>query len=326
VKLPHRRQFLHLTAGAAAMPTLSRIAWAQAYPTRPVHLLVGFAPAGAADITARLIGQWLSERLGQQFVIENRPGAGGNFATEAVVKAEPNGYALLLTTTNDAWNATLYGNLKFNYIRDIVPVASVSRGMGVLVAHPSVPARSVPELIAYAKANPGKLTIASAGIGSGQHMCWELFRSMTGVDMLHVPYRGAGPALTDLVGGQVQAYFGALISTIQYITDGKLRALAVTGSTRADVLPDIPTMGEIVTGYEASQWYGVGTPRNTPAEIVDKLNREINAGLADPMMKARFADLGAEVLAGSPADMGKLVAEETEKWGKVIKFAGIKAE
>jgi tripartite-type tricarboxylate transporter receptor subunit TctC len=289
-------------------------------------LIVGYAAAGASDITARLIGQWLSERLGQQFVIENRPGAGGNFATEAVAKAQPDGYTLLLTGSSDAWNATLYGNLKFNYIRDIVPVASVSRGMGVLVVHPSVPARSVPELIAYAKANPGKLTIASAGIGSGQHMYWELFRSMTGVDMLHVPYRGAGAALTDLVGGQVQAYFGALVSSIPYIEDGKLRALAVTGSTRADVLPDIPTVGEFVTGYEASIWWGVGTPRNTPTEIVGKLNRAINAGLADPMMKARFADLGAEVLAGSPADLGKLIAEETEMWGKVIRAANIKAQ
>jgi tripartite-type tricarboxylate transporter receptor subunit TctC len=304
---------------------MPRVAVAQAYPSRPVRLIVGFPPAGSGDITARVIGQWLSERFGQQFVIENRAGAGGNFATEAVVKAQPDGYALLLTGSNDTWNATLYGNLKFNYIRDIVPVASVSRGMDVLVVHPSVSARSVPELIAYAKANPGKLTIASAGIGSAQHMYWELFRSMSGVDMLHVPYRGAGAALTDLVGGQVQAYFGALLSSIQYIGDGKLRALAVTGSARADVLPDIPTVGEFVTGYEASIWFGVGAPRNTPAEIVDKLNREINAGLADPMMKARFA-VDAKVLPGSPADMRKLIAEETEKWGKVIKFAGIKAE
>jgi tripartite-type tricarboxylate transporter receptor subunit TctC len=291
-----------------------------------VRLIVGYAPAGSADITARLIGQWLSEQLGQQFVIENRPGAGGNFATEAVAKAQPDGYTLLLTASSDTWNATLYGNLKFNYIRDIVPVATVARGMSALVIHPSVPARSVPELIAYAKANPGKLTVASAGIGSGQYMCWELFRSMTGVDMLHVPYRGAGPALTDLVGGQVQAYFGALVSSIPYIRDGKLCALAVTGSTRADVLPDIPTVGEFVTGYEAVQWQGIGAPKNTSADIIDKLNKAINAGLADPMMKARFADLGAEVLAGSPADMRKLIAEDTEKWGKVIKFAGIKAD
>jgi tripartite-type tricarboxylate transporter receptor subunit TctC len=321
-----RRRFLRLAAGAAALPAVSRVAWAQAYPTRPVRLIVGFAAAGASDVMARLIGQWLSERLGQQFVIENRPGAGGNFATEAVAKAQPDGYTLLLSGPNDAWNPTLYGNLKFNYIRDIVPVASIARGMAVLVVHPSVPARSVPELIAYAKANPGKLTIASAGVGSAQHMYWELFRSMTGVDMLHIPYRGAGAALTDLVGGQVQAYFGALISSIQYVVDGKLRALAVTGSTRADVLPGIPTVGEFVTGYEASTWFGVGAPRNTPAEIVDKLNREINAGLADPMMKARFADLGAEVLAGSPDDFGKFIADETEKWGKVVQFAGIRAE
>jgi tripartite-type tricarboxylate transporter receptor subunit TctC len=321
-----RRKFLHLAAGAVAMPTLSRIAWSQAYPMRPVHLLVGFAPAGAADITARLIGQWLSERLGQQFVIENRPGAGGNFATEAVVKAEPNGYALLLTTTNDAWNATLYGNLKFNYIRDIVPVASVSRGMGVLVVHPSVPARSVSELIACAKANPGKLTIASAGVGSAQHMYWTLFRSMTGVDMLHVPYRGAGPALTDLLGGQVQAYFSAVISSIQYIRDGKLRPLAVTGSTRAEVLPDIPTVGEFVRGYEASIWLGVVAPKNTPVEIVDKLHNEINGGLVDAGLKMRFAELGDAVFASSPADFARLIAEDTEKWAKVIKFAGIKAD
>ena len=318
-----RREVIAGLGSAAAWPLAAR---AQTYPTRPVRLIVGFAPAGASDITARLIGQWLSERLGQQFVIENRPGAGGNFATEAVAKAQPDGYTLLLTGPSDAWNPTLYGNLKFNYIRDIVPVASVSRSMAVLVVHPSVPARSVPELIAYARANPGKLTIASAGIGSAQHMYWELFRSMSGVDMLHVPYRGAGAALTDLVGGQVHAYFGALISSIQYVGDGKLRALAVTGSTRADVLPDIPTVGEFVTGYEASTWFGVGAPRNTPAEIVDMLNREINAGLADPMMKARFADLGAEVLAGSPADFGKFIADETEKWGKVVRFAGIRAE
>src|SRR6516225_5020575 len=243
MKLP-RRTFLHLAAGTAALPAVSRFAWAQVYPTRPVHLLVGFAPAGASDITARLIGQWLSEQLGQQFVIENRPGAGGNFATEAVAKAQPDGYTLLLTGSSDAWNATLYGNLKFNYIRDVVPVASVSRGMGVLVVHPSVSANSVPEFIAYAKANPGKLTMASSGIGSAPHMYWELFRSMTGVNMLHVPYRGGGPALTDLLGGQVQASFSAVIASIQNIRDGKLRPLAVTGSTRLDVLPDIPTVGE----------------------------------------------------------------------------------
>jgi tripartite-type tricarboxylate transporter receptor subunit TctC len=321
-----RRQFLHLAAGAVAFPAVSRIARAQTYPTRPVRLIVGFPPGGASDITARLMGQWLSERLGQQFVIENRPGAGATLATETVAKAPPDGYTLLLTGSNDAWNATLYGNLKFNYIRDIAPVASVSRGMGVLVVHPSVPARSVPELIAYAKANPGKLTVASSGVGSAPHMFWELFRSTTGVDMLHVPYRGGGPALTDLLGGQVQVYFSTLISAIQYIRDGKLRALAVTGSTRADVLPDIPIVGEFVPGYEATGWLGVGAPKNTPAEIVDKLHNEINGGLADGGLKMRFVELGVAVFASSRADVAKLIADDTEKWAKVIKFAGIKAD
>jgi tripartite-type tricarboxylate transporter receptor subunit TctC len=321
-----RRQFLHLAAGAVAFPAVSRIARAQTYPTRPVRLIVGFPPGGASDITARLMGQWLSERLGQQFVIENRPGAGATLATETVAKAPPDGYTLLLTGSNDAWNATLYGNLKFNYIRDIAAVASVSRGMGVLVVHPSVPARSVPELIAYAKANPSKLTVASSGVGSAPHMFWELFRSTTGVDMLHVPYRGGGPALTDLLGGQVQVYFSTLISAIQYIRDGKLRALAVTGSTRADVLPDIPIVGEFVPGYEATGWLGVGAPKNTPAEIVDKLHNEINGGLADGGLKMRFAELGVAVFASSRADVAKLIADDTEKWAKVIKFAGIKAD
>jgi tripartite-type tricarboxylate transporter receptor subunit TctC len=325
MRLP-RRQFLHLAAGAVALPAVSRIARAQTYPVRPVHLIVGFPPAGSADITARLIGQWLSERLGQQFVIENRPGAGSNLATDAVAKAPPDGYTLLLTGSNDAWNATLYGVLKFNYIRDIVPVASVSRGMGVLVVHPSVPAKSVSELIAYAKDNPGKLTVASSGVGSAPHMYWELFRSMSGVEMLHVPYRGAGPALTDLLGGQVQTYFGTLISAIQYIRDGKLRALAVTGSTRADVLPDIPTVGEFVRGYEASIWLGVGAPKNTSMEIVDKLHKEINVGLADPGLKMRFAELGDAMFASSSADFAKLIAEDTEKWAKAIRAANIKAE
>ena len=319
-----RRQFLHLAAGAVAFPAVSRIARAQTYPTRPVRLIVGFPPGGASDITARLMGQWLSERLGQQFVIENRPGAGATLATETVAKAPPDGYTLLLTGANDAWNATLYGNLKFNYIRDIAAVASVSRGMGVLVVHPSVPARSVPELIAYAKANPSKLTVASSGVGSAPHMFWELFRSTTGVDMLHVPYRGGGPALTDLLGGQVQVYFSTLISAIQYIRDGKLRALAVTGSTRADVLPDIPIVGEFVPGYEATGWLGVGAPKNTPAEIVDKLHNEINGGLADGGLKMRFVELGVAVFASSRADVAKLIADDTEKWRKVIKFSGAK--
>jgi tripartite-type tricarboxylate transporter receptor subunit TctC len=325
MKLP-RRQFLHLAASAAALPAVSRHAWALDYPTRPVHILVGFPPAGSTDITARLIGQWLSMRLGQQFVIENRPGAGATLATEAVVRAPADGYTLLLTGSTDAWNATLYGNLRYNYIRDIVPIASISRGMGALVVHPSVPSKSVPEFIAYAKANPGKMTVASSGVGSGPHMYWELFRSMTGVNMVHVPYRGAGPALTDLLGGQVQAYFSTLISSIQYIRDGKLRPLAVTAATRADVLPDIPTVGEFVPGYEASTWFGVGVPKNTPADIADTLNKEINAGLADPGMKMRFAELGDAVFASSPADVAKLIAADTEKWGKVIRAAGIKPE
>jgi tripartite-type tricarboxylate transporter receptor subunit TctC len=320
-----RRQFLHLAAGAAALSFVSRPARAQAYPSRPVRLIVGFPPAGQADITARLIGQWLSERLGQQFVIESRPGAGSTLATEAVAKSPPDGYTLLLTGSTDAWNATLYGNLKINYIRDIVPVASVSRGMGVLVVHPSVPAKSVPELIAYTRANPGKLTVASSGVGSSPHMYWELFRSMTGVDMLHVPYRGGGPALIDLLGGQVQVYFGTLISAIQYIRDGKLRPLAVTGSTRAEVLPDIPTVGEFVRAYEATTWIGVGAPKNTPAEIVDKLHNEINEGLADGGLKMRFAELGDVVFASTRADFAKLIADDTEKWAKLIKSAGIKA-
>jgi tripartite-type tricarboxylate transporter receptor subunit TctC len=325
MKFPHRRQFLHLAAGGAALPAMPRFAWAQAYPTRPVHLVVGFPPAGSSDITARLIGQWLSEHLGQQFIIENRPGAGGNLATEAVAKAQPDGYTLLLTGSNDAWNATLYGNLKFNYIRDIVPVSSVSRGVDVLVVHPSVPARSVPELIAYAKANPARLTIASSGVGSGPHMYWELFRSMTGVDMLHVPYRGGGPALTDLLGGQVQVSFSAVIACIQYIRDGKLRPLGVTGSMRLGVFPDVPTVGEFVRGYEATTWFGVGAPKNTPVAIVDKLHDEINKGLADAGLKMRFAELGDAVFASSLPDVAALIAEDTEKWAKVIKSAGIKA-
>jgi tripartite-type tricarboxylate transporter receptor subunit TctC len=325
MKFP-RRQFLHLAAGAAALPIVSRIARAQTYPTRQVHILVGFPPAGSTDITARLIGQWLSMRLGQQFVIENRPGAGATLATEAVVRAPADGYTLLLTGSIDVWNMALYGNLRYNYFRDIVPVASISRGMGALVVHPSVPSKSVPELIAYAKANPGKMTVASSGVGSAPHIYWELFRSMTGVNMLHVPYRGAGPALTDLLGGQVQALFSTLISSIQYIKDGKLRPLAVTAATRAEVLPDIPTMGEFVPGYEASSWFGVGAPKNTPADIVDTLNKEINAGLADPAIAARLADLGGMSLSGSAADYGKFLADDVEKWRKVIRTADIKPE
>jgi len=325
MKLP-RRQFLHLALGAAALPTLSRVARAQAYPSRPVHLIVPFAAGGGTDITARLMGQWLSERLGQQFVIDNRPGGGTNIGTEAVVRAPADGYTLLLCGTPSAINATLYDKLNFNFIRDIAPVAGISRDPYVMVVNPSVPAESVPEFLAYAKANPGKLNMGSAGTGAGSHVAGALFKMMAGVDMVHVPYRGAGPALTDLIAGQVQVYFGTTVASIEYIRAGRLRALAVTTATRSDALPDVPTVGEFVPGYEASVWYGIGAPKNTPAEIVDKLNKEINAGLADPNIKARLADLGGTVLAGSPADFGRLVAEETEKWGKVIKFAGIKAD
>jgi tripartite-type tricarboxylate transporter receptor subunit TctC len=325
MKLP-RRQFLHLATGAAALPAAARLAMAQAYPARPVHIMVGFPPAGSTDITARLIGQWLSERIGQQFIIENRPGAGATLATEAVAKAAPDGHTLLLTGVNDAWNASLYGNLKYNYIRDIAPIASISRGMGVLVVHPSVPSHTIPELIAYAKANPGKMTVASAGVGSGPYMFWALFKGLTGVDMLHVPYRGAGPALTDLIGGQVHSFFSTLIASIQYIRDGKLRALAVTGATRADVLPDVPAIGEFVPGYEATTWFGMGAPKNTPPQIIDAVHNEISAGLADAGLKTRFADLGDAIFASSRADFAKLIVDDTAKWEKVIRAANIKAE
>ena len=325
MKLP-RRQFLHLAAGAAALPAVSRIARAQTYPTRPVRIVSGFPPGGSNDIYARLIARWLSERLGQQFFVDNRPGAGGNLGTDTVAKAAPDGFTLLLDTSADTWNATLYTNLKFNFIRDIEPVATISRGIGVLVVNPSVSVKSVPELIVYAKANSGKMTMASAGVGSAPHMYWELFKSMTGVDMLHVPYRGAGPALIDLLGGQVQVYFATLVSCIEYIKVGKLRALAVTGATRTDALPDIPTVGAFVPGYEASTWYGVGAPKGTSAAIIDKLNTEINAGLADPGMKMRIAEFGDTAFATSLGDLRKLVAEDTEKWGKVIKAAGIKPD
>jgi tripartite-type tricarboxylate transporter receptor subunit TctC len=324
MKLP-RRNFLHLAAGAAALPAVSRFAWAQAYPTRPVRIVVGFAPGGAFEIVARLIGQWLSERLGQPFVIENRPGGGSNIATEAVVRAPPDGYTLLMVSSANAINATLYDKLNFNFIRDIAPVAGVLRGPYVLVVNPSVPTKSVPEFIAYAKANPGKINMASSGNGTAPHLAGELFKMMTGVTLVHVPYRGAGPALADLVGGQVQVMFGS-IASIEYVRTGKLRALAVTTATRSEALPDLPTVGEFVPGYEASGLYGVGAPRNTPVAVIDKLNKEINAGLADPKLKARLADLGGAVLALSPTDFEKLIADETEKWGKVVKFTGIKAD
>jgi tripartite-type tricarboxylate transporter receptor subunit TctC len=325
MRLP-RRQFLHLAAGAAAMPALTRAAWAQTYPARPVHVIAGFAAGGGVDITARLIGQWLSDRLGQTFVIENRPGAGGNIGTEVVANAAPDGYTLLLATVPNAVNATLYEKLNFNFIRDIAPIGGIIRVPQVVLVHPSVPAKTVPEFIAYAKANPGKVNMASAGNGSAPHMAGELFNVMAGVTLVHVPYRGQGPALTDLLGGQVQVLFATTPGTTDYIKTGKLRALAVTTAARAEVLPDVPTVGEYVPGYEASQWYGLAAPRNTPPEIVDRLNKEINAALADPKMKARFADIGGEPLTGAPAAFGSLIAAETEKWGKVVRAAGLKPE
>jgi tripartite-type tricarboxylate transporter receptor subunit TctC len=325
MKLP-RRQFLHLAAGASALPAVARVARAQGYPSRPVRIIVGFAPGGAGDILARLIGQWLSERLGQQFVVDNRPGGSGNIGTEAVVRSPADGYTLLLAGTPNTVNVTLYEKLNFNFIRDIAPVAGVIRGSSVMVVNPSVPAKSIPEFIAYAKANPRKLNMASAGNGTASHVAGELFKMMAGVDMVHVPYRSAGPALTDLLGGQVQVYFGTTVSSIGYIRAGRLHALAVTAATRSEALPGIPTVAEFVPGYEASFWFGVGAPKATPAEIVDKLNKEINAGLVDPKFKARLADLGGTVLAGSPADFAKLIADETEKWGNVIRALNIKAE
>ena len=321
----HRRQFLHLAAGAAALPAVSRIAQAQTYPSRPVRIIVGYPPGGGADITARLMGQWLSERLGQQFVVDYRPGAGSHIAAEAVVKSPPDGYTLLLFDPA-ATNATLYEKLNFNFIRDIAPVAGIFRLPLVMLVNASFPARTVPEFIAYTKANPGKINMASPGNGTAPHIAGELFKIMADVNMVHVPYRGAGPALTDLLGGQVQVYFPGLPPSIEHIRAGKLRALAVTTATRSDALPDIPIVGEFVPGYEASPWWGVGVPRNTSAEIIDKLNSEINAALADSKIKARLADLGGTVLPGSPADFGKLIAEETEKWAKVIRAANIKPD
>jgi tripartite-type tricarboxylate transporter receptor subunit TctC len=325
MKLP-RRKFLHLAVSTAAFPAISRLAWAQSYPTRPVHIIAGFPPGGGVDLYARLTAQWLSERLGQQFIVENKPGAGGNLGTEAAAKAPPDGYTLLLAYSGDTWNATLYNNLNFNFVRDIEPVATIARGAGVLLVHPAVPAQSVPELIAYAKRNPGKLTVASGGIGSPPHVFWELFKSMTGIDMQHVPYRGAAPALAGLLGGQVQVMFNTMAPSVEHIRAGTVRALAVTSATRVQVLPDIPTVGDFVPGYEATQWYGVCAPKNTPAAIVDKLSMEINAGLADATMKARIAQFGDTVFASSRADFTKLVREDTEKWGNVIRAANIKPD
>jgi tripartite-type tricarboxylate transporter receptor subunit TctC len=325
MQLP-RRNFLRLAAGAAALPAPSRIARAQAYPSRPVRIIVGFAAGGPADIVARLIAQWLSERLGQQFVVENRTGAATNIATEAVVRAPADGYTLLFVTAANAINTTLYEKLSFNLSRDIVPVASLIRAPSVLEVNPSVPAKTVPEFIVYAKAHPGKLIMASGGIGAPSHVFGELFKFMTGVNLVHVPYRGAAPAVTDLLAGQVQVYFDPIPNSIEYIRAGKVRPLAITSATRSEALPDVPTVGEFVPGYEASFWFGIGAPKATPAEIVDKLNKEVNAALADPKMKARLAELGATALPGSSAEFGKFIADETEKWAKVIKFAGIKPE
>jgi tripartite-type tricarboxylate transporter receptor subunit TctC len=321
-----RRQFLHLTMGATALPTVSRLARAQAYPAKPVRIVVGFAAGSVTDLMARLIGQWLSERTGQQFIIENRAGAGTNIATEAVVRAAPDGHTLLMISPANAINATLYEKLNFDFMRDIAPIAGVAREPNVMEVNPSLPAKTVPEFITYAKANPGKINMASGGNGTAAHVSGELFKMLAGVHMVHVPYRGAGPALTDLLGGQVQVFFGGISASIEHIRAGKLRALAVTTATRSPVLPDVPTIGDFVSGYEASAFYGVGAPKNTATEVVEKINKEINAGLADPKIKARLADMGSISLGGSTADFAKLIAEETQKWEKVVKFANIKPE
>ena len=320
-----RRQFLHL-APAIALPVVSRIAWAQTYPARPVRIVVGLTAGSASDIVARLVGQWLSERLGQQFIVENRPGAGTNIAAEAVVRSVPDGYTLLLAASPNAINASLYDKLSFNFISDIAPVAAISREPNVIVVNPSLPTRTVPELIAYAKANPGRINMASAGNGTTSHLAGELFKMMTGVNMVHVPYRGGGPALTDLLAGQVQVFFPPMVVPVGQIRAGKLRALAVTTATRSEALPDIPTVGEFVPGYEASVWFGLGVPKGTPAEVINRLNQETNAALTDIKIKVRMAESGGTVLPGSPADFGKLIAEETDKWRKVVREANIKPE
>ena len=325
MKLP-RRQFLHLAASAAALPAVSRMARAQTYPTRPVRIVVPFAPGGSTDIIARQMGLWLSERFGQPFVIENRPGAGSNIGTEAVVNAPPDGYTLLLVGASSAINVTLYEKLNFNFLRDITPVAGMISIPFIMAVNPSFPAKTVSELIAYAKVNPSKVNMGSGGNGTAGHLSGELFKMMAGVNMVHVPYRGEGPALTDMLGGQVQVMFATVPASIEFIRADKLRPLAVSTATRWQGLPDLPTVGDFVPGYETSAWQGIGAPKNTSAEIVEKLNKEVNAGLADPKMKARFAELGNAVIPGSPADFGKLIAEETEKWGKVIRAVNIKAE
>jgi tripartite-type tricarboxylate transporter receptor subunit TctC len=321
-----RRRFLQLAGGAAALPALPRAAAALDYPTRPVRVIIGYPPGGSADLTARLTAQWLSERLGQQFIVESRAGAGTNIATEAVVNAAPDGYTLLLAAPANATNVALFAKLNFDFRRDIAPVAGLIRFPDVVVVNPSTPIHSIPELIAYAKANPGQLNFASSGIGSTIHVAGELFKMMTGVDIVHVPYRGGGPALVDLISGRVQLMFDNLPTSLEFIKSGKLRPLAVTTAARAEVVPNLPVVADFVPGYEASAWYGVGVPKGTPAEIIGKLNAALNAMLADPVAKARFTDLGASLLPGSPADFGKLIADETDKWGKVIRFAGIKPE
>ena len=322
-----RRQFLHLAAGAGVLPVISRVAGSsQTYPARPVRIIVGFAAGGPTDITARLIAQWLSEHLGQEFVVENRPGAAGNIGTEAALRAPPDGYTLLLVTSTNAVNVTFYENLNFNFMADIAPVAGIIRVPFVMEVNPSIPAKTVPEFISYAKANPGKINMASGGTGTSIHIAGELFKMMAGVDLVHVPYRGSAPALTDMISGQVHVMFDILTSSMQHVRSGALRALAVTSATRSQALPDLPTVGEFLPGYEASAWYGIAAPKSTPSEIVDKLNKEINAGLADPRIKARFADLASNVIPGSPTDFGKLVEDEIEKWGKVVGFSGAKPE
>jgi tripartite-type tricarboxylate transporter receptor subunit TctC len=325
VKVP-RRRFLHLAAGAVALPAISRDAWSQAYPTRPVRIVVGLSAGGSVDIVTRLMSQWLSERLGQQFIVENRPGAASNIATEAVVRSPPDGYTLLVVLAANAINATLYEKLNFNLIRDIALIAGMVRVANVMEVNPSVPAQTVPEFIAYAKVNPGKLSFASSGKGTSAHVVGELFKMMAGIDLVHVPYRGGAPALIDLLGGQVHVMFDTIPQSIEYIRDGKLRALAVTTATRSEALPDVPTMGDFVPGFEAGSWWGVGAPINTPAEIVDALNREIKAGLADPKIKTRLAELGTTPLLFTPAEFGTFVRAETEKWAKVVKSSGAKQD
>jgi tripartite-type tricarboxylate transporter receptor subunit TctC len=325
MKLP-RRTLLRLTAGAAALPAVSRFARAETYPSRPVRLLVGFTPAGGNDIIARLMGQWLTERLGQTFIIENRPGAGTNIAAEVVINSPADGYTLFVSNLSNAINATLYKKLNFNFMRDMLPVAGIAQAPAVFAINSSVPAKTVTEFIAHAKANPGRINMGSAGIGSTGHLAGELFNMMAGVNLIHVPYRGNAPALTDLIAGQIEVLFPSLGSSIEYVKTGKLRALAVTGATRSDAVPDLPTVAETLPGYQAASFYGIGAPRNTPVEVVEVLNKAVNAGLVDPKLKARLADLGSATLPGPPATFGKLIADETEKWGNVIRFAGIKTQ